>query len=141
MSDTMAIRIANALESLDIDTIIEANPNMYGICGLIEAMLYECDVPKELTSLAQNRLQDIMTTWPKYSGNSYYPIPCPSNKGPEYSDVNVSDSLAESNRAKWAYTNLTRWAGEYGKLRYDALDWLIEYLRANPTCLSIDEYV
>lgn len=133
MSDTMAIRIADALETLDLDTAIEVNPNMYGICGLISDMLDNCDVPDALNILAIDRLSFIFTKYPKYSGNRRYPIPAPNTV--------FSAEIYKGENASWAFNNLPRWSGEYGKLRMEALDWLIDYLRANPTCLSIDEYV
>ena len=130
MSDTMAIRVADALETLDLDNI---DPNMGGICDLISDMLDYCEVPYELINLTTDRLADIFIDYPKYSGNKWYPISVPST-------VTFTENY-KGERARWAFHNLPRWSGEYGKLRMEALDWLIDYLRANPTCLSIDEYV
>ena len=57
--------------------------------------------------------------WPKYSGNSTYPVPCPKGGDPQ---------LAWSSH----YPNL--WQGEYGDLRRELLDFLINELeQANGT--------
>ena len=148
MNDTMATMIADGLEKLDISGILLVRPNLSGICLLVEDMMREGNVPTELQVLVMERISlgsgNLWEHYPQFSGNFNYPLPCPNSVNlrpeaaqPYYDKGHTRDSA----RACWAYHNLPRWTGEYGDIRYDALQWLIDYFRTNPRCLSIDELV
>jgi hypothetical protein len=144
MSDTMATMIADGLEKLDIESVLIERPNLSGICLLMTDMMNEGNVPDELKNLVLERVSgndNIWQNYPLYTGSYSYPLPCPESiEVPipaldHYYEMGLTRDIA---RAQWAYHNLPRWTGDYGSIRWDALDWVIDYLRANPTCLSID---
>lgn len=55
---------------------------------------------------------DLMTQWPKWSGERTFPVPHPEGKCPQR-----------------AFYNLPIWEGPYGALRRELLDYLIERLK------------
>ena len=55
---------------------------------------------------------DLMTEWPKWSGERMFPVPHPEGKCPQR-----------------AFYNLPMWEGPYGALRRELLDYLIERLK------------
>jgi hypothetical protein len=57
-------------------------------------------------------IADLMTEWPKWSGERTFPVPHPEGKCP-----------------RRAYYNLPIWEGPYGALRRELLDYLIERLK------------
>ena len=58
-------------------------------------------------------LKEAFYKWPKFSGDVNFPINDPYNK--------VS--------AHRAYDDLPKWIGEYGALRFELLDHVIDYLK------------
>lgn len=86
----------------------------YGICMYVEEYLeqhfpeFPFDLLETIGGLAQN--------WPKWSGDGTYVVPAPS-WCQEKQDPHC-----------WAYCNLPAWEGEYGELRRELLDFLIEEL-------------
>ena len=58
-------------------------------------------------------LEQAFYTWPKFSGDANFPINDPYNK--------VS--------ARRVYNDLPKWTGEYGALRFELLDHVIDYLK------------
>ena len=58
-------------------------------------------------------LKQAFYTWPKFSGDVNFPINDPYNRGPAYS----------------AYGYLPKWTGEYGALRFELLDHVIDFLK------------
>lgn len=77
-----------------------------GICGMLK--LFNVDVYCSLD------FDNLCRNWPKFSGNLNYPVP-PANPG----------ETAETEF--WNAFNLeTMWQGEYGALRMELLDYLIE---------------
>lgn len=58
----------------------------------------------------------LMRHWPKYSGNPRYPVPATHPEG----------------RSSYAFHDAAEdgamWEGEYGKLRLELLDWLIQVI-------------
>lgn len=155
---TLATLVADRLEAIDIDETLKAKPGLFGICSIVLNVLHELNVPKELFVFVRSRIAPepqqpkdnvIWIDYPHYSGNPDYPLPCPI-------DVGLIPKLtrwfnhARKERIAWdesqcaaycAFHVLDRWHGEYGAVRLEALQWLIDYLRANPECLSIKETV
>ena len=86
-----------------------------GICANVEDYIYSeykedpSDVAKTIGEMAQK--------WPKWSGSLNYPVPVP-------------EKLVKSNvhTSYWAFGFLPKWQGEYGQLRMELLDFLIEEL-------------
>ena len=63
----------------------------------------------ELASAFQH-LRDLCRKWPKTTNFDGYPVPCPGYTDP----------------AEGYYATKDKWAGEYGALRIELLDWLIQ---------------
>lgn len=83
-------------------------------CGIC-FHLSEVTLPHELFRVSNRDLFDkIASMWPKYSGDSDYPVPSPNG--------NIHPVVI--------YT-ITKncWIGEYGALRIELLDWCIEYCK------------
>jgi hypothetical protein len=59
-------------------------------------------------------LKSIMIQWPKYSGRVTYPVPDPENRSPFF-------PYHETH-------NLWEWESKYNCLRWELLDFCIEYL-------------
>lgn len=89
--------------------------NEHGICdNLKESDQYiPVSIDGDLIELWWGTLTKLMTTWPKFSGNECYPVPSPD---PE-----------EGSQQVYMRTH-DEWSGEYGELRYELLDFLIEEL-------------
>jgi hypothetical protein len=58
-------------------------------------------------------LEQAFCTWPKFSGDANFPINDPYNRDPAYR----------------AYNYLPKWIGEYGALRFELLDHIIDCLK------------
>ena len=143
---TLATLIADRLEALDIDEILETRSNLSGLCFLVQDVMNALNVPDELFNLVDSRVfggckgysaeHFIWFNYPHFSGNILYPIPAPDDYQParaEPADIKTRNLI----RAETAYHDLDRWHGSYGAKRLNALDWLIEYLRINPHCFSL----
>ena len=55
-------------------------------------------------------LRDLCRKWPKATGLEEYPVPCPGYTNP----------------AEGYHATEDKWTGEYGLLRMELLDWLIQ---------------
>ena len=84
------------------------SPGM-SICGLVDYRVH--NVHKGSIGILFSR---IWVNWPKFSGSIRYPVPSPNGRPP-------------SEEYYWAQGG-TMWEGEYGKLRLELLDFLIEEL-------------
>ena len=82
----------------------------FGICGNLSDKVYD-EVPEECYDPRQI-LKQAFYSWPKFSDDRFFPINDP--KGIE----TVSN----------AYNYLPKWTGEYGKLRFELLDHIINFL-------------
>lgn len=85
-----------------------------GICGLLE---YELDPELDNNRIWQviNRvLVPYFISWPQYSGHKCYPVPSTS---------------IYMNREEAFYLTENLWEGEYGALRIDLLNHIIEQVR------------
>ena len=96
--------------------------NRFGICGNMEDKVInaiEVKFPEYAFANGENFmnlwriLREAFYTWPKFSGDVNFPINDPYNK--------VS--------AHRAYNDLPKWVGEYGALRFELLDHVIDYLK------------
>ena len=59
---------------------------------------------------ASQHLRDLCRKWPKDTSLEGYPVPCPGYTNP----------------AEGYHATEDKWAGEYGLLRMELLDWLIQ---------------
>ena len=84
----------------------------YGICGNIGHKVYSQVEESEREELWRILLQAFYT-WPKFSGDMDFPIKDPYNE--------IS--------AHKAYSYLPKWVGEYGALRFELLDHVIDFLK------------
>lgn len=77
-----------------------------GICGNLKLLGVDVYDSKEF--------EELVLSWPKFSGDVEYPVP-PANP----------DETADTEF--WhAFNRTTMWEGEYGALRMELLDYLIE---------------
>jgi hypothetical protein len=113
--------ILNALRATKNRRIYSAS----GICGntrnYLEIEGYsECEIDQLMSNMTI-----VATHWSKFSGCDLYPVPNP-NSG---RSVNITDDAAE---LYWRTHN--KWKGDYGVLRMELLDYLIDYYnhRVNP---------
>ena len=83
----------------------------YGICGNMEHKVDD-EVPEECYDSWQI-LKQAFRTWPKFSGDVNFPINDPYNRDP----------------AHRAYDYSPKWIGEYGALRFELLDHVIDFLK------------
>lgn len=93
----------------------EEGPSLHisGICGNIAELVHEMDV---VPAFDEDDLHEIMAQWPKYSGDSIYPIPCPSGKSPKAAYLGAGEG------EMWNPSH------PYGALRLELLDWCIAEL-------------
>lgn len=96
----------------DALVVIKNNPDQRkdraynAICGNLKLLGVDVYDSKEF--------DDLVRSWPKFSGNTSFPVP-PVNPG----------ETAETEF--WnAFNRETMWQGEYGALRMELLDYLIE---------------
>lgn len=61
-------------------------------------------------AIASGDLRDLCRKWPKAVNYDRYPVPCPGYTNP----------------AEGYHATEDKWAGEYGLLRMELLDWLIQ---------------
>lgn len=73
---------------------------------------------QRLGGAAEDLLQELLEGWPKFSGDESYPINSDKNEYPkvEYINASLSVTLWDKNT-------------EYGKLRWELLEYLIEELK------------
>ena len=84
----------------------------YGICSNLSDKV-NSQVPTSERGELSEILKQAFYTWPKFSGDINYPINDPYNR--------VS--------AHRAYGDLPKWTGEYGALRFELLDHVIDCLK------------
>lgn len=101
-----------------LNTIKQNGPlwNAHGICDNItetsEFTLVTHDGCESI-ELWKDTLTKLKITWPKFSGNECFPVPSPD---PEEGSQQVYMRTRD------------QWSGEYGALRYELLDFLIDEL-------------
>ena len=94
-----------------------------GICGNIDHKVtnamavkfpeYVIDDEDEIIMDSWRILRRAFYTWPKFSGDADFPI----------------DDPYEIETAYNAYVRLPKWIGEYGALRFELLDHIIDFLK------------
>lgn len=86
-----------------------------GICGNVQSILAERGYDHKYED-TRDALHECFRSWPKYSGDTGYPVPDP-------------DHPKDASKAFDAYyRNGNVWAGEYGELRYELLQHCITEL-------------
>lgn len=87
-----------------------------GICAnLAEAISsYDRMIIGNRLGSATQLVSGLAETWPKYSGNPKYPVPRPGSNS-SYEAMTVYEQTFDN-----------KWTGEYGKLRMELLDYLIQ---------------
>jgi hypothetical protein len=99
---------------LDRAKALRAEPKgLYGLCQTLR-----------LNQLDKELVQDIFKTWPKFTGDLTYPVPCPGGHTVVDGEV-VFGAKAAKEAYNLAYDMYT---GPYGALRLELLDHLIEFL-------------
>lgn len=70
----------------------------------------------------RDSMRDAFRAWPKFSGCSTFPVPCPEG-------LDLGDLEGAVDPEDWAYCSgcLYKWFGPYGDLRFELLDHLIEW--------------
>lgn len=97
------------------DLIDSGHSEVQSIC------LYLREVHGASISVEAKYLDPLFKSWPKFSGDDSYPVPDPY-KG-SYSNCTPKEIF-------WRhFKNRTLWFGEYGKLRYELLVYIIEGLK------------
>ena len=93
-----------------------------GICGNLDEMLLRLDLG-HLAAEANALLRSVWVRWPKYSGNTYYPVHAtgPVSRCDENNAVRAAIYYADSAPLKWGNNS-------YGSARRELLDWLIAEL-------------
>ena len=90
-----------------------ANNQQESRAGICHAINYNSmGTPLRKPSGSLTAIADLMTQWPKWSGERTFPVPHPEGKCP-----------------RRAFYNLPIWEGPYGALRRELLDYLIERLK------------
>ena len=98
----------------------------YGICGNIDYKVayamavkfpeYVIDDHDKIIMNSWRILRRAFYTWPKFSGDIGFPIEDPH-------EIETADN---------AYIRLPKWTGEYGALRFELLDHVIDFLKNGP---------
>lgn len=95
----------------------------HGICF----QLSTAALPKDLHRVVnQETFGEIAKLWPKYSGDSDYPVPNPNGDFHPLVIYTITKNC---------------WIGEYGALRVELLDWCIEYCKQQLIYLKQGEVV
>lgn len=87
----------------------------YGICSNLSNKV-NSQVEESERYDSWKILKQAFCTWPKFSGDVNFPINDPYN---EFSAHSV-------------YDHLPKWTGEYGALRFELLDHVIDFLKNGP---------
>jgi len=110
----MSLSLLGKLESLklEVDRGIVAN---CGICTLAALTPYTIDESAAITHYTIDELimDNIVSVWPDFSGDYYYPVPSPICGQSSYH----------------AYWELRKWEGAYGEKRKELLNFCIDYLK------------
>ena len=83
-----------------------------GMCHGLESVMQRNNVCFADRVAVRCVLSDLWKQWPKYSGHSQFPVP---SANPE-----ITAEMA------FFYANMRMWVDDYGKLRLELLDFLIE---------------
>lgn len=102
---------------LDILKHIRNTTKLYstGLCGFVDHLYDKGQYSSHLGYIAMF-LRRLMSTWPKHSGESAFPI-------------KVFPSPCDSYFAAKHKGTLYNRRGEQGRLRYELLDWMIQELK------------
>ena len=121
MQEITKATVLAALNKLELDGMYNSWPAKGGICRYVQSSLAsDRDGNRKVGAI----LKPIFRTWPKYSGNSWYPVPHPLQ--PEDADEDDIRYLAEQ-AFEDEYAD-DMWTGEYGELRKELLAFCIEQL-------------
>lgn len=131
-SDTLAAALRIAL---GIRAAVDEGDEEQAICGLWDDLEHEEVNGHGLSWRDLTAIRDgLYLSWPKYSGCSTYPVPASPEliaQWGEYDGEVGSDETFEEVTAKFAYDESENmWQGEYGKLRRELLDYIIDSLAA-----------
>ena len=93
----------------------------YGICGNIDHKVTnamdvkfpEYVIDDDLTMYSPRILKQAFYTWPKFSGDVNFPINDPNG-------IETAEDV---------YVRSHKWIGEYGALRFELLDHVIDFLK------------
>ena len=113
--------VLEALNKLNLDGMYGSWPKDGGICAYVYAI--HSPYP-ELNTLVDRILKPVFAKWPKYSGNSWYPVPHPNPVGDE-DEGDLEDIAQYAFEDEYADE---MWSGEYGALRKELLAFCIEQL-------------
>ncbi len=91
-----------------------------GLCNTVYNLARYLYHERDTNSIL-GEFRKLCTSWPKYSGNYWYPVPCPE----EEMYVGVD---ARSNASRYYNYCHNMWEGEYGKLRMQMLEFCINEL-------------
>ena len=104
--------------------------NRVGICGNIDHKVtnargvkfpgYVIDA-EQINMNSWRILRRAFCTWPKFSGDADFPI----------------DDPYEIEEAHNVYARLPKWTGAYGKLRWELLDHIINFIEKEIKCESL----
>ena len=121
MQEITKATVLAALNKLELDGMYNSWPAEGGICRYVQSSLEsDSDGHRQVDAI----LQPIFRTWPKYSGDPWYPVPHPFQY--EYSDEDDICDLAKQ-AFEYDYED-DMWTGEYGELRKELLAFCVEQL-------------
>ena len=121
MQEITKATVLAALNKLELDGMYNSWPAKGGICSYARfSLASDLDGYGQVDAI----LKPIFRKWPKYSGNSWYPVPHPCQN--EYADEDDIRYLAEQ-AFEDEYAD-DMWTGEYGELRKELLAFCIEQL-------------
>lgn len=86
---------------------------MAGLCGNTAELAYARDI---VPAFDEDEMQELMSQWPKYSGDLIFPVPGLDGKTPKASYLYASEV------EMWSSSH------PYGALRLELLDWCIAEL-------------
>ena len=102
----------------------------YGICHNVDMAWDNLDAADKFDEgeelfganfqLSFDKLKELFTQWPKYSGRQSYPIP---DQNKRRNNPEEAYDMAGENNTKWTKNSA------YGRLRWELLDWCITTLK------------
>lgn len=124
--------LVSALKKLVQGQLLDATE---GICDNLEDTLLiqvECNPDTRAVyngTLVYLWMRGVVTNWPKWSRDSTYPVPNPNpvaNAEAEAEADHEADGFTTARDAYWQIAD--KWEGEYGELRLELVNFLIEEL-------------
>lgn len=119
---TIIVTQAQVLSALKALQVKVRQPS-YGICSNLDWQLaielgseFVCEYRLPNGDLASDLVTELSQNWPKFSSVPAYPVPLPDGSNTLYTCMEMYDS------------SLNKWEGEYGALRLELLQFLIEEL-------------